>query len=120
MALDSLFYYRRLQWQKEEELRQLQIALASLEGYQEELISSQQLITQPELTRDTWAGRRANEFDQIRHDRMLTQYKSISHEQMENVISEIEAGIQSIQAELSSIGDQITRVLFEMEKEKAN
>ncbi|RWZ54499.1 DUF5082 domain-containing protein [Halobacillus fulvus] len=114
MLLESLFYYHRMQDQKQDEIRRLKLALSSLEGYREELMSQQNLCSEPELSAHTWAGQLAGEFENIRVNSMTTQYRAIGTEQMEQAVGTIQAKIHSLQSELLSIDGRITSIQYEM------
>lgn len=64
------YLYERLR-EKQEHLIRLNACKVKLEGSQDEFISYEKSCTEPELTPDTWHGKWANEFENIRNDGML-------------------------------------------------
>ncbi|WP_079527524.1 YwqH-like family protein [Halobacillus hunanensis] len=114
MLIDLLSYYNRLQAQKQEELQRLREAERTLDGYREEFASQQKNCLRPELAPGTWAGQLTDEFENIRINGILTQYRSIDYKQFSNVLNIINNKINTLQLDLSFYEQRINSVRYEI------
>ncbi|WP_158555844.1 YwqH-like family protein [Peribacillus glennii] len=100
------YLYERLR-EKQEHLVRLYACKANLEGAQDEFISYEKTCTEPELSAETWQGKWATEFQDIRNDGILLQYKNLAHQQLNHSITSVEAAITETKLEIENIRNQI-------------
>ncbi|MGR9049152.1 YwqH-like family protein [Halobacillus faecis] len=112
--MESLFYYNQLYDQKQDELRRLREAASRLQGFREELARQKKVCMEPELSPATWSGQLAGEFENIRMNGLLTQYRSIEGEQLMNALDAIQSKISGLQFDLYHYNQKITSLRYEM------
>jgi hypothetical protein len=90
----------------QEKLQRLRQAKAFITNDQEELSAHKKLISDPDLSPSTWAGRHATEFLNIRTD-IEHSYTGIITHQVEDILLDIEEKISQLESENSSFSNSI-------------
>lgn len=116
----SLAYYYALLQKKQNDLQRLRTCNYSLLNKQAEFTNKKYLMTEPELTEDTWYGTLASDFDTIRIEGILASYTEIEDTQFNNVFSELNRKIQEIIAEIEAIKQTIARLEAEAARQAAS
>ncbi|WP_180954480.1 DUF5082 family protein [Bacillus sp. V5-8f] len=100
------YLYERLR-EKQEHLVRLKTCKTKLEGSQDEFMSYERMSREPALTVETWHGKWATEFEDIRNNGILMQYKQLAYQQLNNSITAVEAAIVDTKLEIENIKNQI-------------
>lgn len=108
------YLYERLA-EKQEQQRRLITCKSRLDGSQDEFINYTRLCTEPELSPDTWHGKWASEFDDLRREGILFYYKDLGQRQLENAISTVENAISRIDIEMEDLRE---RIAYQKEQER--
>lgn len=103
-ALEAL---RALLRKKEAELIRLQDCKGKLNVSHSDFQNNKHLCKEPELTYQTWAGKRANEFEEIRESGIVVSYEEIETTQFNNVFSILDAKILETEQKIQSLRAQI-------------
>ncbi|WP_028394104.1 YwqH-like family protein [Bacillus cihuensis] len=114
----SLAYYYSLLRLKEEQLHRLQICNSELNSCQQDFIHHERLVSEPELSTNTWNAALAHTFDNTRAVGMLTNYRDISNNQFSSVFTTLAEKIQQIQLEIISIKQTIAALEAAEREEK--
>jgi cell division protein FtsL len=94
--------------QKTEEISRLKMALSDLNGYSSEFDSSKKLCLMPELTAKTWFGSLASKFQSFQSGDLLRGYLALSQTQLNNVITNIEAKISTLESSVTQLEQNIS------------
>ncbi|MBH0156280.1 DUF5082 family protein [Fictibacillus sp. 5RED26] len=103
--LSSLYSLLRL---KEEQLARLIRCQSEMQQHQQAFQNDKYHCLNPELSSVTWTGMLANQFEDIRENRMLIEYEDMENNQFESVFNVISNKIMDIQSEIKSIQDSIS------------
>ena len=114
----SLAYYYSLLRLKEEQLQRLQMCNGELKSCQQEFTHHERLVSEPELSTNTWNGTLAQTFDDRRATGMLTSYRDISTKQFNSAFTTLSDKIQQIQLEIISIKQTIAALEAAEREEK--
>ncbi|MFB6468997.1 DUF5082 family protein [Cytobacillus sp. Hz8] len=113
------FLYEELR-KKQEELKRLQTCQASLQECQEEFLLNEPLCLEPKLSAHTWHGNLARKFDLIREEEILSNYRNLENNQLNQAFSTLSNKIQDVQNEIAAlevaIQNEIARMRAESER----
>lgn len=90
-----------------EKLEQLRTAFEKIASSQEEFMSNKRYTKMPELTSSTWAGRHADEFQDIRQE-ITNSYSRIGENEIESVLNSIENKIEYYKGLNASFSSEIS------------
>ncbi|MBS2970663.1 DUF5082 family protein [Metabacillus sp. KIGAM252] len=102
----------------EEKLQRLRKCSSELSDHQFDFFSSQNMVTEPDLTAKAWYGERSNDFNLIRENDMHPAYKDIQTTQFNQAFQVLSQKIQQITAEINSVKAAIASLEAE-ERSKA-
>lgn len=91
-----------------EKLEQLRTAFEKIASSQEEFMSNKRYTKMPELTSSTWAGRHANDFQDIRQE-ISNSYSRIGEDEIESVLNSIEDKIEYYRGLNTSLTSEISQ-----------
>lgn len=114
----SLSYYYALLKQKQSELSRLQTCDHQLQNKQQDFFHYETDVLHPELSTSTWQGQLANQFNEIRTEKMLVQYNDMKIKQFDNTFTAIDQKIKQLEAEIRSIQNMILSYEAELAKKK--
>ncbi|KLV31905.1 DUF5082 family protein [Priestia megaterium] len=90
-------------------IMQLQSVHGEISLEQEELMNHANLVNNPQLSSESWAGKYATEFSENR-SKLEHAFKEIGNNQVEKVLQTIETKITYLQNQNRSLGDSISSV----------
>ncbi|WP_419884038.1 YwqH-like family protein [Peribacillus sp. B-H-3] len=91
----------------EEKVRRLSTAKSQISSEQEEFQSNRNLIKEPQLSSDAWAGKHAESFEEIRND-MDSEFSLLSGEDTQAILKDIETKITYYESLISSAASRIS------------
>ncbi|RDE31246.1 DUF5082 domain-containing protein [Parageobacillus thermoglucosidasius] len=106
----TLAYYYSLLRKKEEELQRVYRCEAKLLNSQAEFQAYQRFVMEPELSSNTWDGKKAEKFQQIRHEDMLESYQDMMEQQFSVVFDQLSAKVSDIKEEINLIRQMIAQL----------
>lgn len=119
--MSTLSYLNRHLSNKQDQLERLHTCERELKECRNEFKANQRFCLSPELSPTTWRGKLAKDFERIRRDGILQNYKDIKNNQIDKSLTVLHQEIQTITREINSfrraIQSEIER-LREEEKEK--
>src|SRR5690625_1355219 len=89
--------------EKWENLTRLKQALAQLWHCEEEFHYNKGVCLDPSLSKGTWNGSTANDFDIFKQRELQGSYKSIEERDLQTVISRVETEIERLKQEILSL-----------------
>jgi outer membrane lipopolysaccharide assembly protein LptE/RlpB len=89
--------------QKQENLTRLKTALAQLLNCEGEFHYNKGICLNPSLSKKTWNGSMANDFDVFKQRELQESFQSIKDRDLQQVISRLEAEIEKIKQEIFSL-----------------
>ncbi|SDC36353.1 protein of unknown function [Terribacillus halophilus] len=109
---------------KQEEVRQLERAIAEISGLQGDYEESRKYWQDIDLTAKTWNGKLADEFDSFRNGEMLASFRDVSHDEVQRVLDALEqakgmlvAEIDTCQMQMASKQSSLDRLRMDRKKE---
>ncbi|MBM7691605.1 putative nucleic acid-binding Zn-ribbon protein [Peribacillus deserti] len=97
----------------EEKVRRLRNSYAHISSEQGEFHANRNMVKEPILTSQTWAGRHAQSFEEIR-SQMEVEYNLLSGEDTEAILSDMDAKILYFEDLISSARSRITSMHSEL------
>lgn len=88
---------------KQENLARLKHALSQLLNSEGEFHYNRSICLEPSLSKKTWNGNMANEFDLFKQRELQGSYQTIKEVDLQTVISRVEAEIEKIKQEIFSL-----------------
>lgn len=102
-TLENSIYSMNMQIErKREELERLKRTQSQLVDYQNDFHQQRNIWNKPELSKATWQGQLANDFQSFRNNELHASYEMISDKQFNDAMTRLENEISTIQ---QSIGD---------------
>lgn len=89
--------------QKQEDLTRLKKALSQLLDCSDEFRCNKGVCLDPSLSKKTWSGRMANDFEGFKQKELQGSYQSIEQRDLQTVISRVESEIEQIKQEILSL-----------------
>ncbi|GMN98885.1 DUF5082 domain-containing protein [Parageobacillus thermoglucosidasius] len=106
----TLASYYSLLRKKEEELQRVYHCEAKLLNSQAEFQAYQRFVMEPELSSNTWDGKKEEKFQQIRHEDMLESYQDMMEQQFSVVFDQLSAKANDIKEEINLIRQMIAQL----------
>ncbi|MGE6630413.1 YwqH-like family protein [Bacillus sp. NPDC077027] len=102
---------------KKEQIAELKLCRKELKKAKVDLLDASRKIKHPVLTSDTWYGKLADTFDDIR-DVMKSASREIKGTQLTNILNRIDEKISDLTSGIHSLENEIRSVERKIEKEK--
>ncbi|MBS2967610.1 DUF5082 family protein [Metabacillus sp. KIGAM252] len=114
-----LGYYYDLLREKKEHLSRLTAFSSTLNSKLAEFSAIEQKCMEPDLTDETWNGKHADTFDEMRESGIKTSFQEITGTQFSKIFKAIAEKITSLNAEIKSIQAAIASLEAQAAAERA-